>query len=211
MNLEKLSKVIIMSNGAYPKHPLPLKLLKEAEVLICCDGAADEIIANGIIPSVIIGDMDSISHVNRLKYNDMIIQVNDQDTNDQTKAIEYCIKQGYFDITILGATGKREDHTLGNISLLSFYSHKIKVCAVSDYGVFTPVSERTTFKSFPGQQISIFSLSPETRISSEKLKYPLDKMRLRSWWMGTLNESISDEFSLLFDKGELIVFQVFKK
>jgi thiamine pyrophosphokinase len=209
MNSGQFSKTIILSNGAYPKHPVPLKILKEAESLICCDGAVDELIANGILPTVIIGDMDSISPINKEKYKNITIQLNDQETNDQTKAVEYCLRQGYSDITILGATGKREDHTLGNISLLCNYRNKIKVCAVSDYGVFTPIIESTSFSSFCSQQVSIFSLTPEIKINSENLKYPLDNLQLKFWWMGTLNESLSDKFSIFFDKGELIIFQVF--
>jgi thiamine pyrophosphokinase len=211
MNPGHFSKTIILSNGAYPNHPIPLKLLKEAEILICCDGAADELIANGMIPTVIIGDMDSISSINKEKYNHIIIQIKDQDTNDQTKAVEYCIRQGYTDITILGAAGKREDHTLGNISLLCNYINRIKVCAISNYGIFTPIIRSTTFRSFSGQQVSIFCLTPESRIDSKNLKYPLDNLQLKSWWMGTLNESISETFSIYLDQGELIVFQVFDK
>ena len=142
---------------------------------------------------------------------DIIIQIKDQDTNDQTKAVEYCIRQGYTEITILGAAGKREDHTFGNISLLCNYINRIKVCAISNYGVFTPINESKTFPSFSGQQVSIFSLTPEVKINSENLRYPLDNLQLKSWWMGTLNESISDTFSISFEQGEMIVFQVFDK
>jgi thiamine pyrophosphokinase len=211
MNSTIFSKTIILGNGNYPRHHIPLEILKNAETIICCDGAADELISCGMVPTVIVGDMDSISSENRQKYKDIIVQIADQDTNDQTKAIEWAIKNGYSDVVILGATGKREDHTIGNISLLCYYAKKIKVCSISDNGVFTPVLKNSTFKSFAGQQISIFSLSPRTQITSENLKYPLDELSLKSWWMGTLNESMGDNFSLNFENGELIVFQVFEK
>jgi thiamine pyrophosphokinase len=206
----QFSKTIILGNGAFPKHPISIEILKNAETIICCDGAADELIARGMQPTLIIGDMDSISSVNRLKYKEIITQIPDQDTNDQTKAIEWAIKYGYSDIVILGATGKREDHTIGNISLLCNYANRIKVCSVSNNGIFTPVLKSSTFKSFAGQQVSIFSLNSETKITSENLKFPLNELNLKSWWMGALNESMGESFSLMFEKGEVIVFQVFE-
>ena len=48
----------------------------------------------------------------------MIVHVTEQETNDLNKAFRYCLANGWTDIVILGATGKREDHTLGNIGLL---------------------------------------------------------------------------------------------
>jgi thiamine pyrophosphokinase len=210
MDLSSFSKTIILGNGSFPKHSIPLAILKNAETIICCDGAANELIAFGLKPSVIIGDMDSISSENKEKYNDIIVQIADQETNDQTKAIDWAVKNGMTEVVILGATGKREDHTIGNISLLCDYARKIKVCCVGNNGIFIPVLQSTEFKSHKGQQISIFSLKPQTKITSKNLKYPLNELTLKSWWMGTLNESLGENFSLSFKNGELIVFQVFE-
>jgi len=62
---------------------------------------------------------------------------------------------------IVGATGKREDHTLGNISLLADYMKTAKVVMVTDYGIFTPMQGITEFTSHKGQQVSLFrSIAP---------------------------------------------------
>jgi len=153
--------------------------------------------------------MDSISEINRIKYQDIVVKISEQDTNDQTKAIEWAIRNGHSDVVILGNTGKREDHTIGNISLLCDYSEKINVCAVSNSGIFTPVNKSADFPSFCGEQVSIFSVYKASKISSHNLKYQLNDMILESWWMGTLNESLGDTFSLFFETGHLIVFQSF--
>ena len=209
LNSKIFPETVVLGNGAFPEHPFPLKILKNAKTIVCCDGAANGLINHNIIPTIIIGDMDSISNENRLKYKDIIIQIQEQETNDQTKAVEWAINIGISEIVILGATGKREDHTIGNISLLCDYAKKIQVCAVSNYGIINPVLESTTFESFAGQQISIFSLDPQTKVNSVNLKYPLNELTLKSWWMGTLNESTGNSFSLTFESGELVVFQTF--
>ena len=37
-------EAVILANGEYPTHVLPLKILEEAKFVICCDGAANEYI-----------------------------------------------------------------------------------------------------------------------------------------------------------------------
>ena len=112
---------VILANGEYPAAAPPLQILADAPYVICCDGGADEYIRNGHIPNLIIGDGDSISEENRKKYGYLLHRISEQDTNDQTKAVNYLLSQGKRRIAIVGATGKREDHTLGNISLLMDY------------------------------------------------------------------------------------------
>jgi len=51
-------------------------------------------------------------------------------------------------------------------------------------------------------------LTPDSKISSLGLKYPLEKRNLTSWWQGTLNESVGEQFSLSIDKGVLLVYRL---
>ena len=109
---------VILANGDYPTAPLPLQLLHESPYVACCDGGANEYIAKGYLPHIIIGDGDSLCDEYRQRYASLIHHNPDQETNDQTKAVQYLHAQGKRRIAIVGATGKREDHTIGNISLL---------------------------------------------------------------------------------------------
>jgi len=205
------SKVVILCDGSFPHHPIPLTYLKNAEQIICCDGAADKLIEYGMTPSYIVGDIDSVSEKTKNDYADRIIYSTDQETNDQTKAVEFVSENGIKNVVILGATGKREDHTIGNISLLLDYTTKLDVVSISNSGYFRPIIKSKEFDSFEGQQVSIFSIGTPTAVTSKNLKYPLHKTVLSSWWMGTLNECLSDSFSLEFEHGKLIVFQKFDK
>ena len=51
--------VVILANGNYPTHPIPVKKLHKAGCIICCDGAADQLTDKGLEPSIIIGDLGS--------------------------------------------------------------------------------------------------------------------------------------------------------
>ena len=106
-------EAVILANGEYPTCPVPLTMLEEASFVACCDGAANEYISRGHTPDVIVGDGDSLSTEYHKRFSPIIHQIPDQETNDQTKAVRYLQKRGFRRIAIVGATGKREDHTLG--------------------------------------------------------------------------------------------------
>lgn len=199
-------KTVILANGQFPSHPVPVRYLEEADLIVCCDGAAEKLVYNSMEPGIIIGDLDSVSPELKGKYKNILVTDSDQETNDLTKAVKWCVSQGIKEITILGATGIREDHTLGNISLLAGYNNEIKAIMLTDTGSFRIFNGTVTIDSFPGQQVSLFSLDPGLAVTSTGLRYPLQNLKLTSWWRGTLNESISDNFTLVFEGGNLIVF-----
>ena len=196
-------EAVILANGEYPTHVLPLKILEEAKFVVCCDGAANEYILRGHTPDIIIGDGDSLSPENKTRFSDIIHHIADQETNDQTKAVHFLQEKGYQRIAIVGATGKREDHTLGNISLLLDYMKSgMEVRTVTDYGVFIPASGTQTFVSHTGQQISIINFGAKG-LQGEGLVYHLSDFT--NWWQGTLNEATANEFTV-HCTGEYLVF-----
>lgn len=187
-------EAVVLANGEYPTNSLPLKVLAEAPYVVCCDGGADEYIRRGHIPDVIIGDGDSLSEENRSKHADILHRISDQETNDQTKAVTFLLAQGKRRIAIVGATGKREDHTLGNLSLLIDYMRAgADVRTYTDYGVFIPCLGTRTFPCHPGQQISIINFNAR-QLHGKGLVYPLSDFT--NWWQGTLNECTGTEFTV---------------
>ena len=204
------AETVILANGEFPKSETALAILENANYLACCDGATNQLLDNhSRLPDVIIGDCDSVSKENLQRFTRIIHRIPDQDTNDLTKAVNFCLSLGRKQITFLGATGKREDHTLGNISLLAKYLdiYGLSFRMITDYGVFDAISENTEFESFVGQQVSLFNMSG-TDISSENLRYPLQNRILNSLWEGTLNESLADSFKL-FLNNKYVVFREF--
>jgi thiamine pyrophosphokinase len=197
---------VILANGKFPEHDIPLGILKNATRIICCDGAAGPLLDFGLEPLAIVGDCDSLNNKIIEKYGSIIHRIPEQETNDLSKSVKWCYEKGYNDIIILGATGKREDHTIGNISLLAEFAKTINVKMVTDTGIFYPLVKSSRFDSVPGQNISVFSIDPKTEISSSGLKYPLVNRRLKNWWEATLNEATGTYFSLDFNGGPLIIY-----
>jgi thiamine pyrophosphokinase len=205
------SKTVIVADGSFPVHEIPLGYLKSASRIVCCDGSTFNLLKAGYEPDAIVGDMDSISRDLAERFSDRLFPSEEQETNDLTKAVSWCHENGYNEVVIVGATGKREDHTLGNISLLTEYKEMLDVIMVTDNGTLTPYSGSCMIRSFPGQQISLFSINPETRISSSGLKYKLLHTVMKNWWVATLNEATGDKIELDFTGGPVIVFQKFRE
>ncbi|MCD8172196.1 MAG: thiamine diphosphokinase [Alistipes sp.] len=207
------SHTVVLADGDYPEAPAETALLAGAARVVCCDGAADCYIQAGGIPEAIVGDLDSVSYSVRERFADRLYHDPDQETNDLTKAVSFCASQRYGgDIVILGATGKREDHTIGNISLLANYNSipgiNGRVRMVTARGVIDHITADTEFESVPGQQVTILCLDPATHITTYRLRYPLRRAHLRAWWMGTLNESLEDTFGIGTD-GNTFVYRLY--
>jgi thiamine pyrophosphokinase len=190
--------IVILAAGDFPKAEKPLRALHEADLRICCDSAAEELVAYGLEPDHIVGDLDSLSPQFRACYADSITHVEEQDDNDLTKTFHYALTFHPSRITILGATGKREDHTLGNISLLLDYAREADcpVEILTDYGYFKAIFDTVTLSCAPGQPVSIFAFDNSLKIESAGLKYPTDQVRFDSLWKATLNEALSESFTL---------------
>ena len=215
MQKKKLD-IAILADGNYPTADYPLGLLLNADIVICCDASVLKL--KGRTPHYIVGDMDSLPQEYKEKYKNIIIESGCQETNDQTKAFSFALglvpAGEKADIHILGNTGGREDHTLGNISLLMEYTKNkgkriapfgnmmndgIYVDIVTDNGIFTPHFNSFTSSTHPGQQISIISFDNTVRIKSTGLKYPTDEATFEFWWSGTLNEATGETFTLDFN------------
>lgn len=203
------SYTVVVADGTFPQHKIPIKYLKNAKRIVCCDGSAQSLILSGIQPDAIVGDMDSLSEDLANRFADRLYLDKSQDTNDLTKAVTWCHDMGYNDLVIVGATGKREDHTLGNISLLAEYVRNLNVIMVTDTGILQPFLKSFAVSSFPGQQVSIFSIDPETEVTSHGLRYPLKRTKITNWWFATLNEALGNSFSLEFNQGRVIVYLKF--
>ena len=182
------NRTVILAAGDFPrKNGAAWNLLAAAKRVVACDSAADAYRRRfRKWPTVVIGDLDSIPpHFLLSPFSFLLVRDANQDTNDLEKAMAYCMKQGWHDPVIVGATGKREDHTIGNVFRALAYGCEI----VTDTGRFAPVRGKTTFKVAKGAAVSIFAPDPKTRMVSKGLEWPLDEVRFRNLYCATLNRA----------------------
>lgn len=205
--------VIIICDGQFPKTEYPRYLIRTADYIICCDGALKKFIryspaifGEERLPDLVIGDMDTLSESLQKKHADIIIKENEQDHNDQTKAVRWALNNisDIANIYILGSTGGRADHTIGNLSLLMEYTRmfdigEINVEAITDEGTIFAVNDTVEFDCGTGRSVSIFSPDSTLRIKSAGLEYQTEDVVFDNWWKATLNKAAQDNVRLDFN------------
>ena len=199
--------IAVLANGAVPRHPTPLKILADADILVCCDGALAAARLLGREPDFVVGDGDSISPADRQSLGDRFVHVPEQETNDLAKAFSFACRSAAMPspIAILGATGLREDHTIGNIfRLVDFTAEMPATTLYTDSGTFEVLRGERTYACRTGEAVSIFAPFPDTAVSSEGLEWPLDGVSLASLWSGTLNRTTGESFDLRTDRPILV-------
>ena len=203
-------RVVIICDGNFPKTEYPRYLIRTADFIICCDGALMKFLRNSKaifgearLPDIVTGDMDTLSAAMQKKYADIIVKEDEQEHNDQPKAARWALSNldGIESICILGATGGRADHTIGNISLLMEYTRMfdmgdMNLEMVTDKETIFPITDSTEFDCGTGRQVSIFSPDNSLRIKSEGLAFPTEDVVFDNWWKATLNKATQDTVKL---------------
>lgn len=180
---------VILADGAFPETAPVLDILKAAKLIICCDGAADTLIAHDMTPDFIVGDLDSVSAETRKRFPEKLVQISEQETNDLAKCFRFAREKGFRITHLLGASGKREDHLLGNLAQFAEFSNDFPgMMLVTDYGYFAAVNREAEFTGVKvGTQISFFSFDPASCVSATGVQYPLENRPLHWWYEATLN------------------------
>ena len=209
-----MATAVIVGNGQFPKKEYPLYLLESADYVVCCNGALDTYLRhfrgrNLRRPDVVVGDMDSLSKKTAERFRDIAVKIDEQETNDQSKAFHYILEHfpDVDTIHILGATGKREDHTIGNLSLLMEYAREMRrqdcgrtvsVDIVSDWSTAFAITDSCTLDVGEGRSVSIICPDNSLNIKSEGLVWPTDNVVFDNLWQTTLNRASADRISLTF-------------
>ena len=207
-----MPSIVILCDGEFPRKAYPLYLLDQADAVVCCDGSVLKYLrytrrrfGEERLPEAVVGDMDTLPKAWQERLSRLIVHESEQDDNDQTKAMRYVLGRhpDVTEIHILGATGRREDHTLGNLGLLMEYTRMfdlrtIRLEAVSDYSTAFPVTDSCELHVGKGRRVSLFSPDNTLTIKSEGLEWPTDGVVFDNWWPATLNRATADVVKLTF-------------
>ena len=203
-----MNSVVILCDGAFPTEPYPLYLLDSAEGVVCCDGVLVKYLEHfpDRTPLAVVGDMDSLPSEVKEQFSGILFPESEQDYNDMTKAMRWVLREHpeVQEIVILGATGLREDHTIGNLGLLMEYTRLFdladrKVSMVSDYGTAFAITDSCDLHLGEGRRFSFFSADNSLKVQSKGLQWPLDGVVFDAWWKATLNRTTEPIVSLTFN------------
>lgn len=187
---------------------------KSYDCVIAVDGGLALLKALGLKPDAIVGDFDTVDSRSLAEYKNMPgitweIREPEKDETDTELALLTARKLGCRKLVLLGATGGRMDHAIGNIHLLyACLTQGVQASIVDEKNWITVLSTGRDFfaSSLWGKYISFLPLTKEVKgITLTGFKYPLHKKDIS---IGTSlcisNELIGDKGSISFDSGALI-------
>jgi thiamine pyrophosphokinase len=179
--------------------------------VISCDGASNFLYRHKITPHYIIGDFDAIKS-NVLKYYKArgvkIKKIPDQNANDLEKALKLALSKKYRKIFLIGATGKRLDHTLNNLSVIKRYSKKADIKFYDKTFEMFFINKSTEFKYKKEEVVSLIALPKATGIKTQGLKWKLRNESLEFGnRQGALNIASSNFVKVVMKRGGLLVFK----
>jgi thiamine pyrophosphokinase len=212
---------LILCNGEPPSEQLLLRHLQSAALIICTDGAVDWVQERGIRPQIVIGDMDSTSPrvarsskiANAQKANLEVRPTREdeceiihcgahdqQENTDAEKAVLLALERGATRLVLLGGTGQRLDHTLGNVALATKYRDRAEIIVADDHGELTVLSGRRVIPAVPGTLFSLLALTADVTLDTEGLKWPL-RGPLEVGTRGLSNEAVSEQIVIDLHSG----------
>lgn len=205
-------KALIVSGGLSPSRSLLLKYLKKADCIIGADKGCEVLYKNSIRPNYILGDFDSadLAVINSLESLGAIkIQhIKEKDFTDTESALDLAVQEGATQIIILGATGTRYDHVLGNICLLyKGLNIGVEVQIIDDNNKIFMVNKNVVLSGEKGQIISFQAYSDTVKkFTISGAKYELNEYDLKIGNPLTIsNEFIDSDIKITFDSGTLMV------
>ncbi len=168
-------------------------------------------------PKHIVGDFDSAGEEALAPYlNDPEVEIHrfkpEKDWTDTEIAVELAIKLGWDEITILGATGTRLDHVLGNIQILALAESKGAKACILDANNRIRVHS-TSFRIRRDEQwgkyVSLFAIGGDVHgLTLRGFKYEVEDFTLGSLGSRAVsNEITADEAEVSFADGMVVVIE----
>lgn len=118
-----MSRIVLFANGIVADLGRVRGLVRASDAILCADGGTRHALDLGLLPDMILGDLDSMQQKDRKLIEDagVTVQAHSRDKNetDLELALLEALRRKPSSIVIVGALGKRLDHTLGNIAMLA--------------------------------------------------------------------------------------------
>ncbi|MGL1889047.1 MAG: thiamine diphosphokinase [Reichenbachiella sp.] len=197
----KTNKVFLLLNG---ETPCELPDLTSYDLICATDGAYQYLEKNKITPDFISGDFDSVKSI---PDHIEVIHTPDQDFTDFDKVLQILFNKGYSAVDVYGASGKEQDHFLGNLHTAIQWKDKMNLTFFDNHSSYFMANKTNEVSTSEGKIVSLFPFPTATGITTKGLQYPLNHENLSfGTRIGTRNVAIENEVSITFESGDLFIF-----
>lgn len=178
-----------------------------APELVAADSGADLLAEMGLMPGVVIGDLDSISDRKRWERMARLVQLREQETTDFEKCL-YATKAPFY--IAAGFTGGRADHSLSVLhALLARQEKRVALISETDAITLLPPEKIIALDLPAGARVSVFPLLPVKGIHSRGLVWSLQGLEMAPGQrIGTSNIASGGPVEIGFDKpGAVLIIE----
>jgi len=196
-------KVLLFLNGEVPST---LPDTTNYELIFCTDGAFRYLQQLNIQPDVISGDFDS-TEISDFPSGIEIISTPEQNDTDFAKALQIILDKGFEHVDVFGASGRQQDHFIGNLNAAFRFKDKINILFYDNYSHYFFAEKQTELEGYFGRTISLLPFPECKNIVTKGLEYPLNKEDLNLLSrVGTRNKANDDIVTIEYSEGSLVIF-----
>lgn len=206
---------VLIITGGYIGNKMILKENKiKFDYVICADGGSRYIEFLNIKPDIILGDFDSSDNIKIKEYERRGIEIQKfpvkKDKTDTEIAVEFALAKKPEEVTIIGATGTRMDHTIANIHILKKFLDKgVKASIIDGNNNIRIINKQVLIKKDHFKYLSLIPLTSKVEgITLKGTAYELSGYTLMGGSsVGVSNEIVGEEAAIKIESGILIVIQ----
>lgn len=195
------SGIVGLVGGARIERADIAALLPLVAEVVAADGGADHLLAAGLMPSAVIGDMDSISDRARAAFAEQMYHIAEQETTDFEKALS---RIDAACVLALGFTGGRMDHALAVLNVLARNRARPVVLLDGNDASFMLPDAPVELIMPPGARISLMPLA-DVQVTATGLRWPLTDAALHPSGSVSASNAVADEKVSLRASGPLLV------
>ncbi len=206
-----MKRCIIIGGAGISDYQRTGSYIKDGDYVIYCDSGLKHLSGLRAGPSLIVGDFDS--HENPRLQTETIVLPTEKDDTDTYYAVKEAIRRGFDDFLLLGVSGGRLDHTLGNVSILLYLDSIGKSgLLIDDHSEMEIVSSSPKEIKSDFSFFSLINITGTARgVTVENAKYPLKDAEITcEYQYGISNEVLPGMVSRVsVAEGKLLLIRVF--
>jgi thiamine pyrophosphokinase len=198
-------KCAVVCNGVIEYYEWLKEELGGYNTVIAVNGGVAHCRRVGIVPALVIGDMDSFAGTVESR---TIQHPSEKDYSDMEIAVKYALQEGFSEADVFGALGGRIDHELCNIMVCGRYPGSIRLVDRDVEIVALTDGQERDFAGNTGDTVTLMPLEKTVRCATAGLAYPLNDEDLERGSRGLSNVMEGDACSVSVSRGTLIIIHL---